>query len=232
MCRAANVPVVVALTKRTRLSLSSSRALPSPLAASSESLLSSPPVLRVLSQLAEHGVVTEPLGGDVQVSLVDAKSFLDSFSEKRARKRQHLAPVPRQTRLDAKAQPATTQEGSSERKSNRPQSRNDEGEDERDENEEDREEAEGEVEETEGEEERPDDLDDLIEKIFFQAELLELKTSLTCPGEGLVMEAFVAKGVGGCASILLKRGSVRCVLSWLGANSAFLPTVVDSPVSF
>ncbi|RQX74299.1 elongation factor Tu GTP binding domain-containing protein [Toxoplasma gondii CAST] len=209
MCRAANVPVVVALTKRTRLSLSSSRALPSPLAASSESLLSSPPVLRVLSQLAEHGVVTEPLGGDVQVSLVDAKSFLDSFSEKRARKRQHLAPVPRQTRLDEKAQPATPQEGSSEPKSNRPQSRNDEGEDERDENEEDREEAEGEVEETKGEEERPDDLDDLIEKIFFQAELLELKTSLTCPGEGLVMEAFVAKGVGGCASILLKRGSVR-----------------------
>ncbi|KEP67746.1 UNVERIFIED_CONTAM: elongation factor Tu GTP binding domain-containing protein [Hammondia hammondi] len=209
MCRAANIPFVVALTKRTRLSLSSSCASPSSVSGSSESLLSSPPVLRVLSQLAEHGAVTEPLGGDVQVALVDAKSFLDSFSEKRTRKKQHLAPTLRQARLDAKPQPASPLEGSAQLKSNRPQRRDDKVEGEGDEREEDREEEAEEAEEAEGEEERADDLDDLIEKIFFQAELLELKTSLTCPGEGLVMEAFVAKGVGGCASILLKRGSVR-----------------------
>ncbi|PFH34972.1 hypothetical protein BESB_058590 [Besnoitia besnoiti] len=199
MCRAANIPFVVALTKRMRLPLTASSPV-SPSAPSFAALAASPPVVRVLAQLAEHGVLTEPLGGDVQVGLVDAKAFLDRFEgrrKKRGGKRERGAA------RDAVKAAAASGQDAEERERAEDSERAEERADDEHEDEEEEEDQGG------GEAGAEDDLDDLIDKIFLQAEMLELRTSLSCPGEGVVMESFVAKGIGGCASVLLKRGSVK-----------------------
>jgi translation initiation factor IF-2 len=52
-------------------------------------------------------------------------------------------------------------------------------------------------------------IDGLLEKILLQAEVLELRANPECAASGFVLEARVDKGVGGVATTLIQRGTLR-----------------------
>lgn len=73
-----NLPVVVVLTK-TDLVGSQMGASRAPLAGNA--FLSTPAGAKALGDLAAEGLLTEPLGGPVQVAAVNAKGFLNAQEE-------------------------------------------------------------------------------------------------------------------------------------------------------
>ena len=52
-------------------------------------------------------------------------------------------------------------------------------------------------------------LDDLLDKIMLQAEIEDLKANPNRDAEGIVIEAYVEKGLGTVATTLIKRGTLR-----------------------
>ena len=52
-------------------------------------------------------------------------------------------------------------------------------------------------------------LDDLLDKIMLQAEIQDLKSNPDRDAEGIVVEAFVEKGLGTVATVLVKQGTLR-----------------------
>jgi translation initiation factor IF-2 len=52
-------------------------------------------------------------------------------------------------------------------------------------------------------------LDDLLEKVMLQAEVLDLKANPRRDAEGIVIEAYVEKGLGTVATLLVKRGTLK-----------------------
>ena len=52
-------------------------------------------------------------------------------------------------------------------------------------------------------------LDDLLDKVMLQAEILDLKANPERNAEGIVIEAYVEKGLGTVATTLIKKGTLR-----------------------
>lgn len=72
-------------------------------------------------------------------------------------------------------------------------------------------------------------LDDLLEKIMLQAEILDLKANPKRDAEGIVIEAYVEKGLGTVATLLVKRGTLKIGDIFVAGEShgrvrALLPT--------
>ncbi|PHJ19941.1 elongation factor tu gtp binding domain-containing protein, partial [Cystoisospora suis] len=225
ICKAAHVPIVVALTKCSRLSSFSSS---SPSSSSCfSSLISHPQVMRVLRQLGELGVHTEALGGDVQVGILDAKAFLDTNMKKSMRKEKKL----KRKKMKKNGPEEEEEKEEEEKEEETIESGNEE------EQEEEREKEEESLSSLRREEEKEEEdkkglLEDLLQKVFLEVEMLELTTvkeregeedlskkrgrrrrkmkrSSAQIGEGIVLDSFLSKGLGGCASILLHTGIIK-----------------------